>query len=98
MDHFIPFGVYNMMKHYYTIHTLYLVLLALTLSSYLLGELVKSGLWAMLYLLFTAVIKGSLIIRDFMGLNSVSLLWRVIMYGWLWGVCLILSTIYIMGL
>ena len=97
MDHSIPIGVYNLMR-YYTIHTLYLVLLAFTLSSYLLGELVNGGVWAMLFLLFTAVIKGSLIIRDFMGLNGVSLLWRVIMYGWLWGVCFILSIIYIMGL
>jgi cytochrome c oxidase subunit IV len=80
------------------IHTLWLLMVTLTILSYAMGKFGFSGLISVLILLLTAVIKGTLIIRDFMELRGVSLLWQVIMYGWLWGVTLALILIYIFSL
>lgn len=46
------------------------------------------------FLVFTALIKGGLIIREFMELKAVSLLWRMMMYGWLYVVCLVIVMAY----
>ena len=80
------------------IHTIWLLMVALTILSYAMGKFGFSGLISVLVLLLTAVIKGTLIIRDFMELRGVSLLWQVIMYGWLWGITLALILIYIFSL
>ena len=85
------------MNRIYNVHTIWLVMLALTLSTYLLGKLGFHGLGVVAFLLLTSVLKGSFIIRDFMELRGVSLLWRVIMYGWLWGVCLTILLTYWLG-
>jgi hypothetical protein len=69
-------------------------MMSLTIWVYVMGESGFSGFWLVLFLLLTTVIKGSLIIREFMALKGVSLLWRVIMYGWLWVVCLTVAAIY----
>ena len=82
------------MKAYYNIHTIWLLMMLLTLSTYAMGELGFSGVVAVLILLSTAAIKGVFIIRDFMELKGVSLLWRVIMYGWLGTVCLAIAITY----
>ncbi len=84
----------NTMKSYYNIHTIWITMLLLTLSTYAMGKLGFSGLAIVIVLLLTAAIKGVLIIRDFMELNGVSLLWRVIMYGWLWSVILAIVITY----
>lgn len=101
MDYFIPSGVYHTMtkamNKFYNIHTIWLAMILLTLFSYILGKLGYSGLLVVLIILLTSVIKGTLIIRDFMELRGVSLLWRVIMYGWLWGITLALSITYIIS-
>ncbi len=90
----------NIMKNlnHNNIHTLWLLMVILTVSSYVLGKLGFSGQLSVFILLLTAVIKGSLIIRDFMELRGVSLLWRVIMYGWLWGITLSIAIIYLFSL
>ncbi len=85
------------MKAYCNIHTIWLVMMFLTLSTYAMGELAFSGVVAVLILLSTAAIKGILIIRDFMELKGVSLLWRVIMYGWLGIVCSAIAVSYIIS-
>ena len=72
------------MKSNYNIHTIWIAMLVLTLSTYAMGKMGYHGLGIVLLLLATVIIKGFFIIRDFMELNGVSLLWRVIMYGWLW--------------
>ena len=82
------------MKSYYNIHTIWIALLLLTLSTYAMGKFGFSGLAIVVVLLLTAAIKGVFIIRDFMELNGVSLLWRVIMYGWLWSVILAIAITY----
>ena len=73
-------------------------MMALTLSTYVIGELGYSGVVAVLFLLTTALIKAGFIIRDFMELKGVSLLWRAIMYGWLWTICLAIAVTYIISL
>lgn len=73
-------------------------MMLLTLSTYAVGKLGYSGTMVVLFLLLTAVIKGVFIIRDFMELRGVSLLWRVIMYGWLWIICIAIAISYIISL
>lgn len=73
-------------------------MLLLTLSTYAMGKLGFSGIAVVFFLLLTAALKGTFIIRDFMELRDVSLLWRVIMYGWLWIICLAIAITYIISL
>ncbi|NOQ81104.1 MAG: hypothetical protein GQ548_01090 [Methylophaga sp.] len=86
------------MKKFYNVHTIWLLMMLLTLTTYALGKLGFSGVIVVLFLLLTAAIKGGLIIRDFMELQDVSLLWRVIMYGWLWVVCIAIAVTYIISI
>lgn len=72
-------------------------MMLLTVSTYVIGKLGYSGTIVMLMLLTTAIVKSIYIIRDFMELKGVSLLWRAIMYGWLWIVCLSLAAIYLIS-
>lgn len=98
MDYIIPVGLYHPMKNYYNTHTIWIVMMLLTLSTYAVGEQGYTGVLVVLFLLVTALIKGSFIIRDFMELKDVSLLWRAIMYGWLWTVCLVIAVTYFISL
>ena len=59
------------MRAYYNIHTIWIALILLTLSTYAMGKLGFSGLPIMIVLLLTAAIKGVLIINDFMELKGV---------------------------
>lgn len=68
-----------------------------TLSTYALGKLGFNGVGTVLILLLTVVLKGTIIIRDYMELKGVSLIWRVIMYGWLWGITLALAITYLIS-
>ncbi len=85
-------------QNHFNIHSIWLTMVALTILSYALGKFGFSGIVSVLILLLTAVVKGTLIIRDFMELRNVSLLWRVIMYGWLWGATLAIFIIYLFSL
>jgi len=80
------------------VHTLWIAMLLLTMATYAMGELGFSGAAVMLFLLLTAAVKATFIIRDFMELRGVSLLWRVIMYGWLLIVCTAIAITYIISL
>ena len=86
------------MKNYYNIHTIWLTLLLLTLASFLIGEIGLSGTGAVLFLLITAATKGAFIIHNFMELQGVSLIWRIIMYGWLGIICLAIAITYVISL
>ena len=85
-------------QNHINIHSIWLTMVALTILSYALGKFGFSGIVSVLILLLTAVVKCTLIIRDFMELRGVSLLWLVIMYGWLWGVTLSIFIIYLFSL
>ncbi len=86
------------MNNAFNIHTLWLAMIVLTLSTYALGKFGFNGIAVVFILLLTVIIKGTIIIRDYMELRGVSLIWRVIMYGWLWGITLALALIYIFSL
>jgi hypothetical protein len=88
----------SLISKYYNIHTIWLTMMALTLSTYAMGKLGYSGASVMLFLLLTAATKATFIIREYMGLRGVSLLWRVIMYGWLLFVCVTIAITYIISL
>ena len=86
------------MNHGFSATAVWLVMLLLTLLTYALGKSGLSGAGIVLILLSTAMIKGGFIIHDFMELRGVSLLWRIIMYGWLSTVCLVITITYMMSL
>jgi len=88
----------NETSNYYNASAVWISLLLLTVFTYFMGKLGYSGTIAMLIILIIAAIKGSLIMRDFMGLKNVSLLWRGIMYGWLSVVCITIAITYIVAL
>ena len=76
---------------------LWAIMIILTLTTYAIAKLGFSGTMVMMFLLFTAVVKGTIIIADFMEVRGVSLLWRAIMYGWLWLVCATIAMSYMIG-
>jgi len=86
------------MKSFYNVHSIWLLMIVLTLITYAMGKLAFEGITVVLFLLLTTAIKGGLIIHDFMGLKGVSLLWRVIMYGWLWTVCIAIAITYMISI
>ncbi len=81
----------------YNIHTVWLFLVLLTLMTYGLSYMDTNGVAVMLVLMLAAFVKGVMIIREFMELKGVSLLWRLIMYGWLTLVCLAIVAAYLMS-
>ncbi len=86
------------MNKLYNIHSLWLTMLLLTMTTYAIGKLGYSGVAVVSFLLITAAAKATFIIRDFMELRGVSLLWRVIMYGWLLVVITGIAIAYIISL
>jgi hypothetical protein len=86
------------MKKYYNVHTLWILMLVLTISTYAMGKLGYGGLTVISLLLATVIIKGVIIIREFMELRGVSFLWRAIMYGWLWTVTIAIAVAYLLSL
>jgi len=86
------------MSKLYNIHTIWLAMLLLTLTTYAIGKLGYNGMAIIFLLIISTVIKAIFIIRDFMELRGVSLLWRVIMYGWLLIVCAGITIAYIISL
>jgi ABC-type transport system involved in cytochrome c biogenesis permease subunit len=98
MDYFISIGVYHPMNALINkpvnVHILWIAMLLLTMTTYAMGKLGFSGAVVMLFLLLTATAKATFIIRDFMELRGVSLLWRVIMYGWLLVVIISIAITY----
>ncbi|GAA4808904.1 hypothetical protein GCM10011365_17020 [Marinicella pacifica] len=84
------------MNKLYNIHTVWLMLVLLTLITYCLSFIDTNGTAIMLVLMTVAFVKGVMIIRDYMGLKGVSLLWKIIMYGWLTVVCLVILVAYLL--
>lgn len=82
------------MNNLKNVTTLWLVMVALTISTYMLGAFGFSGTAIVMFLLLTVLIKSTFIIRDFMELRGVSTLWKAIMYGWLGVVTLGIAIAY----
>ncbi len=85
------------MTHIYNVHTVWATMMGLTLTIYVLAEMREATLTIMSIILITTLIKGSFIIREFMDLKGVSLIWRVLMYGWLWSTCLVIAAAYLIS-
>lgn len=86
-----------MMHRIKSVDGLWAIMMTLTLTTYAIAKLGFSGTAVMMFLLFTAVVKGTIIIADFMEVRGVSLLWRFIMYGWLWSVSATIAVTCIIG-
>jgi cytochrome c oxidase subunit IV len=71
------------MKKILNVHTIWVILVMLTLSTYLFGHFHSTGNLIVFMIVLIAIIKSIFIMREFMGLKGVSLLWKMIMYGWL---------------
>lgn len=85
------------MHKFYNIHIIWLLLVLLTLLTYGLSYADASGTTLMWILVGTAYIKSVMIIREFMELKGVSLLWKVLMYGWLSVVCFAVILAYLLA-
>lgn len=85
------------MNKYFTVNRIWIIMVLLTLSTYAIGKLGYSGTYVVLFLLSTAIIKSSFIIGDFMEVRGTSLLWRILMYGWLWLITLTIAITYLIS-
>jgi cytochrome c oxidase subunit IV len=77
---------------------IWLVLVALTLMTFSLGEAGMSGPSVMLTLLIITMIKSQMVANYFMGLRKGRLLWRAIMFGYFVIVGSLIALAYLMGL
>lgn len=60
----------------------WLVLVALTMTTYAMGESGMAGEGAMLGLLLIALVKGQMVANYFMGLRHVALGWRAVILAY----------------
>ena len=78
--------------------TIWLVLVALTIVTFSLGEAGMSGKAVMLTLLAITMIKSQLVANYFMALRKTKFLWRAIMFGYFIIVGGLIAMAYLMGL
>jgi len=78
--------------------TIWLVLVALTIVTFSLGEAGLSGKGIMLTLLAITMIKSQLVANYFMALRKTKFLWRAIMFGYFIIVGGLIAMAYLMGL
>jgi len=78
--------------------TIWLVLVALTIVTFSLGEAGMSGKGIMLTLLAITMIKSQLVANYFMALHKTKFLWRAIMFGYFIIVGGLIAMAYLMGL
>ncbi len=76
---------------------IWIILIALTLSSALIGYLELSGLYIVAIVLLTVVIKGQMIIDYYMGLKNVRGFWRYALMGFVFLIPAIIYTGYILS-
>jgi len=78
--------------------TIWLVLVALTIVTFSLGEAGMSGKGVMLTLLAITMIKSQLVANYFMALRKTKFLWRAIMFGYFIIVGGLIAMAYLMDL
>ena len=78
--------------------TIWILLIAATGLTWLLGERGASGAAIASALLAIAFFKGALIILDYMALRRAPLMWPVITLGWMTLVCALIGLAYWKGL
>ncbi|WP_300436832.1 cytochrome C oxidase subunit IV family protein [Zoogloea sp.] len=76
----------------------WVVLMLATLATFAIGEIGErigiAGPLAMAALLAISIIKGRLVMLDFMGLRGVKFFWRGLMIGWLLLVSALIAIAY----
>jgi hypothetical protein len=72
----------------------WLVLVVLTLVTYMVGKLGYGGVTVVALLLLSISIKGQLVIDFFMGLAQVHSRWKWVVTGWLIAVVLLIGLAY----
>jgi cytochrome c oxidase subunit IV len=77
---------------------IWLLLVALTMLTFSIGETGITGKGVMLILLAITMIKSQLVANYFMGLHKTRLLWRAIMFGYFVIVGSLITLAYLMGL
>lgn len=77
---------------------IWLILVALTMVTFSIGETGMSGKIVMLTLLAIAMIKSQMVANYFMALRNIRLLWRGIMLGYFVIVGGLIAAAYLMGL
>lgn len=78
--------------------TIWLVLVVLTLMTFMVGELHLGGLGALGLVLTTMLIKGQLVADWFMGLRQAPRLWRLVVTGYLFIIGSAIALAYVLGL
>lgn len=61
----------------------WLVILVATGATWWLGDVGAAGTGAILAMLAVVIIKGRLVIMDFMELRGAPLMWRLLLEGWI---------------
>lgn len=77
---------------------IWLILVALTVATFSIGEVGLSGKNTILLLLAIAMIKSQMVANYFMGLRKTRLLWRSIMFGYFVIVGGLIALAYLTGL
>ena len=76
----------------------WVVLMLATLATFAIGEIGErigiAGPLAMAALLAISIVKGRLVMLDFMGLRGVKFFWRGLMIGWLMLVSALIAIAY----
>ena len=73
---------------------IWVILIALTLSTAYIGYLELSGLYIVAFILLTVTVKGQLIIDHYIGLKNVRGFWRLAMLGFVYVIPGIILTGY----
>lgn len=76
---------------------IWLILVALTIATFSIGEAGMAGENAMLALLAISMVKSQMVANYFMGLRQTRLLWRGIMLGYFVIVGGLIALAYLMG-
>lgn len=77
---------------------IWLLLVALTIATFSIGEAALAGSNVMLTLLAICMVKGQMVANYFMGLRQTRLLWRGIMLGYFVIVGGLIALAYLMAL
>ena len=70
---------------------IWLAMLVLTVATWFIGETGASSKATIAFVLFTVVAKGHWIISDFMELKHCALKWKLVMYGWMLVVLMVIA-------
>jgi cytochrome c oxidase subunit IV len=75
-----------------------LILLALTLAAWGVGQMQLGGLTVVSAILLSTLVKGQMVVDFFMGLIRVRPFWRILMFSYLFIVIALIWVAYFIGL